>query len=312
LWSNAAVYRPLLLQGLGGNAAALAQVIAAGRAVLDPCIGGDLYKNCSATNQFDNLDTWHGVLDLTWDITDDIALRSVTGVHSFRNTKVFDLDSVQPQVLEVGFGSNGLAVAPTIGVFNLPYGLVPDQQSTQWSQEFNLSGTFMERLDWLVGVYGSWDEGHGSQNAGALEELTAVTTGSPVLFAHDGLSNKSDTWALYTQNDIRLSDRVSVTLGARYTEEKIVQELADWDYYINGSRSAFRLYNPNGTFTDVTGLPPNTFVCHGSLANGTTAANYLPPVLNDPDSCANSIYATGPNNSFSQGKFSGTSYLASF
>jgi iron complex outermembrane receptor protein len=289
LWSNPAVYRPLLLQGLGGNQAALGQVIAAGRAVLDPCIGGDLYKNCSATNQFDDLETWHGALDLSWDITDEVTLRSITGVHHFKNTKIFDLDSVQPQILEVGFGSNGLAVAPGIGTFNLPYDLVPDQESTQWTQELNLSGTFMERLDWMVGAYGSWDDGNGSQNAGALEEFTAVATGSPVLFAHDGLENKSDTWALYTQNDIRFTDRVSITLGARYTEERIEQTLADWDYI----------------------TATNTFVCHGSLANGA-ATNYAPPIPGNPDSCATSIFSTGPNNSFARGTFSGTSYLASF
>lgn len=306
LWSDYRRYAPLVRNGFFGNAAALGQVLAAGQAVLAPCIGGSIYENCSSSIQFDRLKTWHGVLDVNWDVTETVRLRSITGVHHFDNHKWFDLDSVQPQILEVGFGRGGGVPAPNIANYPLPYDIPSDQRSTQWSQEFNLSGTFLERLDWLVGAYGSWDEARGNQISGAFEELTAFSgqladgrvlgepgddgaIGSPLQFGKDG-RNDIDTWALYTQNDLRFSERVSVTFGARYTEERIGIDLADWDYFV----------------------ATNSFLCHGTAANGLTRINYAPPTPGDPESCANSIFARGPNNLFSRAKFSGTSYLLSF
>src|SRR5690606_18445235 len=70
-----------------------------------------------------------------------------------------------------------------------------------------------------------------------------------------------------------------------------------WNYYINGSAAL--------------GYPPNTFECLGANPDGTAARFPLPPG-SDPDICAQSAIANGPNNSFSRGEFSGTSYLASF
>jgi iron complex outermembrane receptor protein len=289
--ANPAANGALLLQSFGGNRAAFDQLLATGRTLLAPCIGGSIYENCSATHQFDNLKSWHGVLDWSWDINDYVRLRSITGVHAFTNTKVFDLDGVQPQVLEVGYANNGLALPPTAGNVALPYNLPPDQQSQQWSQEFNLTGNaFDKHLSWLVGAYASWDKGKGSQQAGALEELTSLQ------FGHAGLRNTTDTWALFTQNDVKFNDVFSITFGARYTEEKIGQDLADWNYSIR------------------TGL----FTCNGAvLVNGALvplagATAWAPSDPHNFETCARDIRATGPGNLFTRAKSNGISYLLSF
>ena len=47
--------------------------------------------------------------------------------------------------------------------------------------------------------------------------LSTNGTGNAVTSISNGQT--TNTWALYTQNDIHLSNRVTVTLGARYTEE---------------------------------------------------------------------------------------------
>jgi len=308
LWSNFALYGPLLRRGFGGDTAALGQVLAAGQALLAPCVGVSIYRNCSATHQFDRLKTWHFSLDQKWDVTDNVTLRSITGGHHFRNVKNGDLDGVQAQILEIGYGSDALLPAQTIAPYKLAFALKPDQESTQWSQEFNLSGKYFEdALDWMVGVYGSWDKGKGAQQAGALEELTAFAgqladgrvlgepgddgaTGSPLIFSHDGLVNKNSTWALYTQNDIHFSKRVSLTLGARYTEERLRQDLSNWH---------FTAANQG-------------FLCDGAAADGVTPNTFAIPRPGDPDSCAESVNSLGPDGQFSRAKFSGTSYLASF
>jgi len=284
LWSNYAKYKPIVQAAAGGDPVAFGQMLQAGQAALAGCVGQSLYVNCSATDQYDHLTTWHAALDLKWTLPAGAMLRLITGMHSFSNTKVFDLDSVQPQLLEIGGASNGLQVS--VPGFPLPFPLKPDQTSTQWSQELNLSGTaFQSRLNWLVGAYASWDKGRGAQNGLAATELLVVTTGAPqAINSNDGLSNVTDTWALFTQNDFRFNDVFSLTVGARYTHEHIEQDLAAWNYF------------------PATG----SYVCHG--ANGSA---YAPANASDPSSCAADPRSIGPNSQYTRADASGISYLAS-
>ena len=282
LWSNFAANAPIVGAAAGGDPVAFGKLIGIGGALLAPCVGVSLYTNCSATHQFDNVTTWHGALDMKWKINDAITLRSVTGVHYFTNTKVFDLDSVQAQILEVGYGAG--ALQPDVPGITVPYPLKPDQQSTQWSQEFNLSGqAFDKKLDWLLGAYGSWDNGHGAQNSNAVTELITLFYGSPqYLGTHDGLKNTTNTYAFFTQEDYHFTKQISLTLGGRYTHEHIGQVLASWGY-----------------FPGLGGI----YLC--------TETKAPPPNPADPSSCATNPAATGPGGSFQSADFHGYSYLAS-
>src|SRR5690606_3814538 len=125
---------------------------------------GDLFNSCQGTRTFDNVETKHGVVDLNWDITDTVRLRSLTGYHAFENSRLFDLDGTPYQLLEVGTGVGG--IQPDLGSAPPPHPTFPfafpiDQESEQFSQEFNLSGTFMEKLDWLIGAFWAEDVGSG-------------------------------------------------------------------------------------------------------------------------------------------------------
>jgi len=307
LGTNWRTNAPLFRNALFGSATAFNQVLAAGQAALAGCIGQSIFVNCSDSDQFDNLTTWHGSLDVNWDITDHIRLRSITGLRYFSNTKIFDLDSIQGQLLQTGFGIGGFQPAPAMGGnWNLPYKLKTDQKSEQWSQEFNISGDLWDdRLKWLFGVYGSWDDGRGGQQAGALIELVGLTgqladglvfgepgdngaLGSPPLFGPDGLKNTTNTWAVYTQNDFKLTDQFSVTLGARYTEERIGQNLSSWDYV----------------------APTRSYICNGATPAGIPV-KFPAPVAGDRDSCYQDARVFGPDGAFSRGYFNGWSYLAS-
>jgi iron complex outermembrane receptor protein len=303
LWANPAANRPLvrdaLTPGSPTQAASLAQAIAIGKPLLDACIGGDPYVNCVGTpNLFDNLKTWHFVLDMNWDITDNIRLRSITGGHHFRNDKNGDLDAVQAQLLEIGYGIGGSLIAPNGGELFLPTGrgleLKPDQASTQWSQEFNLSGDLLDkRLNWLLGAFASQDLGHGAQINAFQPELPAVRGLDIGLGSHDNLNADNRTWAVFTQNDFKVTDQLSVTLGARYTVERLHSDLSDWFYNFN------------------TGV----ISCRGATvtASGGVLAQFFPaPDQNNADSCAfGGLLTTGPDNVFSRRKFTGWSYLAS-
>lgn len=273
---------------------ALAAVGAAGNAYLAPCIyggaghTGSFFTNCAGSTQFDNLHEWHGALDMKWSITDNISLRSITGLHSFTDFKVFDLDAVPMQLLEVGIGSNG--THPDVpGQKPLPFPLQPDQQSTQWTQEFDLQGkSFNGALDWLVGGFMSWDDGKGSQESMNAVELTYALSfigfgnGAPPISDHDGLKNTTNTWAIYTQEDFHFNRMISLTVGGRYTSEDISQILANWNY------------DATAGFYYCNGIPTQ-----------------LPPVPNVPGSCATLPDATGPGGSFQHAHSTGWSYLAS-
>src|SRR5690606_5871059 len=132
--NNFALYQPLAFQGLAlGNLAAFGQVVAAGQALLAPCINNDLFTSCQGTRTFDNVEAKHAVLDLNWDITDTVRLRSITGYHWFENDRLFDLDGTPYQLLEVGAGVGGLQ--PFLGSAPqpwpaYPYEYRPDQHST--------------------------------------------------------------------------------------------------------------------------------------------------------------------------------------
>ena len=145
------------------------------------------------------------------------------------------------------------------------------------------------------------DRGQGAQDGGAVEDLL-IPLGAGSIFDHDGLSNTSSSWALFTQNDIHLTDRLSITAGGRYTSEHLTQILTNWDYAV------------------ATGV----FTCEGGVVVGGFPFQHkgLPlPVPGNPDSCAYVNVTTGPfagqgsalgvNNSFVDATFTGWSYVFS-
>jgi iron complex outermembrane receptor protein len=270
--------------GPAAQALAIPIVQAAALANLGPCVlslQGTWGKNCMPDNLFDNEHTVHAVLDMKWNIIGDITLRSITGVHSFSDVNKFDLDTVQAQLLSVENASDGFH--PDIPVAHpIPLALGPDQEDTQWTQEFNLTGkSFDDKLDWLFGGFASWDKGSGQQPALAAVELTSAFGGHIISANHDQTRVTSDTWAIFSQEDFHVTKQLSVTIGGRYTSESIGQLLSNYSYDYN-----------TGVFTcSDTGGPL--------------------PVAGDVTSCESLPSATGPNGSFQHATFTGVSYLAS-
>jgi iron complex outermembrane receptor protein len=81
----------------------------------------------------------------------------------------------------------------------------------QFSQELQVAGrAFSERLDYVVGAYYFQEEGN-------LNDFVPIGTG---LLQIDG-NNVFDTstWAVFTHLNYKFTDRISLTFGARYTEE---------------------------------------------------------------------------------------------
>jgi iron complex outermembrane receptor protein len=335
--SNYNLYAPLWLQGVLGNPAALAQVVAAGKAITDPCVGGSYFSNCEGTHSYDDFKYRHAVLDWKWDINDKVSLRSISGYHGFTVRHVYGFGSLQSQNLVVGLGSagtGGLVPEGLQGVggapYALPFPLKDDEEDRFLSQEFNLTGKLLDdKLNWLVGAYGSWDKGHASSAHSSAPALIGALTGffasgsftapgDPDIGMTDALSNTDKTYSLFTQEEYHFNDKVSLTLGGRVTKVRVGEVLSIWDYFNNADGG----FSPGPSLitakpADALGpaiagpVPGLRYVCHGVAANGVTPVNYAPPVANNPDSCANSVYSSGPNNAFSTQRATGWSYLAS-
>jgi len=351
LYSDYGKYAPMLVRAFNAQntnpadpafnpdpAGNLASVLAQGHRLLDPCVGGDPYTNCSGLTQHDILTTWHADLDMTWRINDNLSLRSITGYHGFQNDKNGDLSAIHSQVLDIGYGLNAVGgytpLAPQVVSPNGYGPLQPDpadQADGQWSQEFDLSGkAFENRLSWLVGFFYSTDEGHGSQPAGDLEELFPLLTltnpafgvplatqladvanpgananpvyFSPPAFAHDAHSVSNNQWAFFTQNDFKINDIFSVTLGLRYTREHVAQDLSNWNFHFDGSSAA------GGYFTCDVGNP-NTH--YATVPDCSEIAGGVIPV-GQPGAGKTFTGAAGPNGSWLAQSYGALTYLASF
>ena len=185
---------------------------------------------------------------VTFDLSDTTQFKSITGYRKFTSNQLFDLDGTNFRVLEVGVGR--FADGPEVqGVPGLPATAFqtdpgPEQRDRFFSQEFNLSGTALdERFRWLGGVYYSQEIGSDTQHAQALPPLVTAN-GLPSSFIHDGAKIFNGSWSLYTQEEFKVTDKLTIQLGGRYTEER---------KYLD---SVSRNFIPsNNTITCITGVP---------------------------------------------------------
>ncbi len=214
-------YFEWLTEGMKGGVNPIALVAGANAA-------NSLFTNYSAVSTFEHVSSWHGVLDMAWTVLPDVTLRSITGVHEFTDYRTFDLTGLPVQAFLVGYGAGGLT--PALGADTRP--LQPDGQSTQWTQELNLSGlAFDRKLTWLVGGFYSNDSGNEDERASLFQGLT----GFDLNFHSPSITNTS--WAIFTQEDYKITDIFSVTAGLRYTEEDLSQTAEDYIYFLPGGGS---------------------------------------------------------------------------
>lgn len=207
--------------------------------VLVPNSGNDLFTNYSEIHTSERVTAWHGVADATWQVADNFQIRSITGYHQFKDVRVFDLDALPLQAFEVGFGVGGAPLS--VGVDPRP--LNPDGESHQWTQEFDLSGSAIDkRFTWLTGAFFSNDQGDQDQVATPGFEILAsfpppAGLGFPSVANFHSPTVKTKTWAVFTQDDFKFNDVFSITGGLRYTEEKLSQHVAA--YLFNTTTAPF-------------------------------------------------------------------------
>lgn len=104
-----------------------------------------------------------------------------------------------------------------------------DVASETFSQELRASGG-NEQRNWLIGLYYLTENLDQNQTVdlfgtlraftGGLSDPSGSVTGAPILFSRSINSQESESFAIFGQTDFALSDRLTLTVGGRYTDEE--------------------------------------------------------------------------------------------
>ncbi len=129
-------------------------------------------------------------MDLAWDLSDTLVLESITSYRNLDWSGVRDADNTPLTILHT----------------------IYDVDASQWSQELQLT---MQR-DALTGVVGFY---YFEQES---DDIVTVELNPPppgVQRDSDNNAVDNDSWAVFTQWTYDFNDRLSLTVGGRYTEE---------------------------------------------------------------------------------------------
>ncbi|MFN4134089.1 MAG: TonB-dependent receptor [Novosphingobium sp.] len=160
-------------------------------------------------NNFSKLKQWGLGLNLEYDLTDTVAIKSITSYREVDFRAGVDLDNSPLPILQTSF--------------------IVDQY--QFSQELQLTGSAMDgALNFVLGGYGFKEKG----------DLRDFVTFSAGLLQVDG-PGKVDTeaYAGFGQIDWRVNDLIGISVGARYTKENKRYDGAQAD--VNGFN--YKLFN---------------------------------------------------------------------
>jgi len=164
----------------------------------------------------------HGTtLNMTWDF-DDVSFNSIT---SYQQADGFSRGDIDGGVVNIGSfptPPSGITFAD-IDVFGIPSRTWPGPIFTpsvtqdgadtdQFTQEFRLASDNEGRFNWQIGAF-------------FFRSDLVITTDS---FASYGfvdvqdtmIQQKNDTWAVFGQGSFDVTDRLNLTAGVRYTDDK--------------------------------------------------------------------------------------------
>jgi iron complex outermembrane receptor protein len=166
-----------------------------------------------ARNDFEDrteTDYRSGLLRLDWQLSDAITLTSISAWVAVDTHQGEDSDGSPAGILNV----------------------ILDSEGEQYSQEFRLSGA-SAAVNWVAGVYWLDDHNEGTPHfalfpelvpvaeAGLLDDATAAAVGSfTSLYDQDTTSA-----AAFAHLEYALTERLDLTVGARYTDEQAEAEL---------------------------------------------------------------------------------------
>lgn len=154
---------------------------------LDPTTGkpvdNDLYLTLTSREQSAEADQWGGSANLSWDLSENLTLKSITGYRNVDNTGLIDISGRNSWYIET------------------------DVSSYQLSQEFQLQGSVGESFDWITGIYYLHEE----------SESWSENTISGFISSVQDYEVETDSYAAFGEGTFHVTDRFDMTVGLRYS-----------------------------------------------------------------------------------------------
>lgn len=162
------------------------------RFIKDPFVSFAVFENTTFNRKVPSLNTVNSEsysADLSWDITDNIQFKSITAYQRFNGRFVQNADN------------SPLPIALTDNIAGFK----------QFTQEFRFVGTaFDGKLDWATGVFAF--DGESTLGGGGYLSI-------PNIGFDQNESTEASNRSAFAHGTFHLTDALSLTGGARYTEE---------------------------------------------------------------------------------------------
>lgn len=155
-----------------------------------------------------------------WDIRDDLLLTSIT---SFRNVDAENVDEIGGT--QSGNALNQLYASVLAPGTTILYGanFYTDESDT-FTQELRLTSTGDGPLQWVGGLYYMTEETHRIESIGVGVDVAlpggAILGAVPYIPGSDDQNNETSSMAIFGQATYDLTEKLSITAGARYTSEE--------------------------------------------------------------------------------------------
>lgn len=153
-------------------------------------ITNDIDKSYATGPSFSKLTNWGFAGTIDYDIGDNVAIKSITGYRKLDWAAGVDTDGSPITIIEPGF----------------------QMKQEQFSEELQLIGKALDnKLHYVFGAYYF-------KETGSLHDFVPFGAGLLQVDGNNTFNTKS--YAFFTHLNYELTDSLSITLGARYTEEK--------------------------------------------------------------------------------------------
>jgi len=197
----------------------------------DRFVTDDIDTSYANGNNFSNMRTYGVSGTATFDLNDDIQLKSITAYRELHWVSAMDLDGSPLNFLHTSFEMN----------------------QWQFSQEFQLLGSALDkRLNYVLGAYYF-------KEAGNLHDYVTFAQG---LLQVDGPNDlETENYAVFGQVDFRPVEQFGITIGGRYTHENKAFEGAQGD--ANGLN--YKIAQQFGNPPECASLDPISDACRIAL-----------------------------------------------
>jgi len=152
-------------------------------------VTGNIDTSYATGNSFSQLKNWGLSGTLDWELAPSMSLKSITAYRKLHWKAGMDLDGSPLDILHTSF----------------------DMAQKEFSEELQLTGdTFNDRLTYVLGAYYFKESGN-------LHDYVTFPAGLLQIDGPNDLATRA--WALYFHTNFKVTDKLHITLGGRYTDE---------------------------------------------------------------------------------------------